>query len=627
MLQVAIVQQGAWANPLPTFPLAVGYLKAGIDGDASLGGRVDVRIVNLPGGIGPRGAAAALLAEHWDVLAFSVLGWNARTFLELAATAKQVDPGTLVIFGGNHVSNQGGTVLAVHPAVDIVVNGEGERTMIDLLRWRLADGGRSELGSIEGISYRDGDGRSRTSPDRARIEDLDEIPSPLLSGAVDLLDASGRFAYDVALLETNRGCPYRCSFCYWGGAVGTRVRSFSRDRLRAELELLGSCGAETVVLCDANFGMRRSDLDFVRDLVEVRDRFGAPRYLEASWTKNKSATFYDIVRLMRAEGLTSSFTLALQSLDDDVLAKMDRRNMRINEWQDLVAFMEAEGLDLYAELIWGAPGETADSFFAGYDELARSVPRIAVYPLLVLPNTAYEARRAEHGLLTVRGDDDDFEYVLAHRDMTIEENLDVQRVVFWARVLAENLVLRWSLRALDLVPELTQSTVVRAFADHIDASSAPVATEARSHWRPFADSAAVGAAVRTLHRDPAGAWDLLEGWWEDTVVATADADRRPLLRDALRFDRITAPVYVEPGEPDPYPVSDVDGEHRYVLPPVEVGHDVPAALDGWRRGEGLAAPGAFQVNVTAKVGFHAHVENHEVAAHHVGRPEVEALGR
>ena len=120
MLQVAIVQQGAWANPLPTFPLAAGYLKAGIDGDASLGRRVDVRIVNLPGGIGPRGAAAALLAEHWDVLAFSVLGWNARTFLELAATAKQVDPGTLVIFGGNHVSNQGGTVLAVHPAVDIL---------------------------------------------------------------------------------------------------------------------------------------------------------------------------------------------------------------------------------------------------------------------------------------------------------------------------------------------------------------------------------------------------------------------------------------------------------------------------------------------------------------------------
>ncbi|NEE14646.1 B12-binding domain-containing radical SAM protein, partial [Streptomyces sp. SID7499] len=108
----------------------------------------------------------------------------------------------------------------------------------------------------------------------------------------------------------------------------------------------------------------------------------------------------------------------------------------------LAAWLAAEGLDAYAELIWGAPGETVDSFLTGYDQLSAHVPRIAVYPLLLLPNTSYTENREEHGFVTVRGDSDDFEYVLANRTVSVAENTMMQRFMFWARMMGENMYFR-----------------------------------------------------------------------------------------------------------------------------------------------------------------------------------------
>lgn len=176
----------------------------------------------------------------------------------------------------------------------------------------------------------------------------------------------------------------------------------------------------TVVLCDANFGLLPSDAEFVEDLIATRDRYGFPQALETSWAKNKSKIFYEIVRTTARAGMRSSFTLALQTLSDSALDAMNRRNMKVNEWEDLAEWLSQEGLDCDAELIWGAPGETVESFADGYDRLSKYVSRIAVYPLL-LPNTDYAEKKQEYGIVSVRGDDDDFEYVLAHQTMTFAE--------------------------------------------------------------------------------------------------------------------------------------------------------------------------------------------------------------
>ena len=102
---------------------------------------------------------------------------------------------------------------------------------------------KNELDHISGISFQR-DGHVVTTPERARIVNLDDIPSPFLEGILPYRDQYGKAIYAVVLMETNRGCPYKCAFCYWGGAIGQKVRAFSRERLREELNLFAREGVE-----------------------------------------------------------------------------------------------------------------------------------------------------------------------------------------------------------------------------------------------------------------------------------------------------------------------------------------------------------------------------------------------
>jgi radical SAM superfamily enzyme YgiQ (UPF0313 family) len=618
MLKIALVQQSAWDLPVDSMPLAAGYLKAVLDADPDIGPEVDVRIHNMRGGWPVNEMTRAIFHEDVpDVLAFSVVGWNYRNFSLLAEVHKQLKPGGLTVFGGNHVSHQARKVFRECPDVDVVVNGEGELTFRDVIAAVLADRRAPALSGVSGLSYRTSPTDFTTTADRPRIDDLDIIPSPFLTGAIPLLDHKGRFPYEFALMETNRGCPYRCSFCYWGGATGQRVRSFSRDRLAAELDLFGFHQVPTVFLCDANFGMLEADEEFTEDLLKVHDRYGFPTSLEANWAKNKSARFHRIVRTLKEYGFKSSFTLALQTLSDEALTDMRRRNMKLNQWQDLAEWLAAEGMESFVELIWGSPGETVESFLDGYDRIAEKVPRIAVYPLLLLPNTAYSEQRDLHGFVTVRGETDDFEYVLASRSADLAENFAMQRFMFLARILGENQYFKRLWHPARLLAGMTQSEVIRSLLEWIDASDHPSVVAFRASFPVLAESPAVAAGHRMLYSDPELDAEL-ERWWNERVVP-----RFPLGWDGIgphlyRFERLSRPVYQPPGTslPDGW-LTDEEGDAYVSRSPEDFPYDILAAYEQLTAGV-LTPP---QPRPTAyafrsRRGFYLHLDNHETGAHY-----------
>lgn len=576
-ISVALVQQAIWDMPMASMPLAAGYLKAAAQADDRITERMNIRIRNYRGGAKLATMATELFEEQVpDILAFSVLGWNARTFGALAETFKQINPRGWVVFGGTHVTDQAERVFRMYPHVDVVVNGEGELVFRELLNAYLDGPTRERLFEVEGISFRGPLGEPITTPRPERIADLDTIPSPILTGAIDLTGESGEFGYDVALMETNRGCPYKCAFCYWGGAIGQKVRAFSRERLREEMEVLARLKVNTVALCDANFGLLRADEEFVDDLLRIRERYGYPRALETSWAKNKSKVFYSIVQKMKDAGLRSSFTLALQTLDSETLSTMNRRNMKMNEWEDLVAWLTEQGLDCYAELIWGAPGETVESFIDGYDRLSHYVSRIAVYPILLLPNTEYTEKKQEYGMISVRGEHDDFEYVLAHDTMSFEDNRRMQRFLFWSRLLSDAAVFRHSWAALRELGGIPQSQVLLDMDEWVrtvdDAAAAPL----RDAVAIGTD--APGTAVAYIFGDP-DAKALLERWWRESIRPRLPEDVRPVLDEVFRYDLITLPAHREPatGRPaaDLTPVR-LGDEDYYLRSGVELQYDVPA---------------------------------------------------
>ncbi|WP_409464564.1 KedN5 family methylcobalamin-dependent radical SAM C-methyltransferase [Amycolatopsis sp. GA6-003] len=619
---------------LESMPLASGYLKATALADERVAAAAEIEIRNFDGGATLFGMANELFADGApDVLAFSVLGWNYREFGALAETFKQLNPDGWAVFGGNHVSGQAERVFGMHPYVDVVVNGEGEFAFRDVLLARLDRESARSLHRVDGISFRDQDGAVTTTKDRPRIENLDEIPSPFLTGAIPLTGEDGRFRYDVALLETNRGCPYKCSFCYWGGAVGQRVRAFSRERLRREIEIFARHEVHTLVLCDANFGMLPIDLEFVEDVIETRARHGYPKSIETSWAKNKSAVFYKIVKAMKDAGLHSSFTLALQTLDEDTLDLMNRRNMKVNDWEGLAAWLGKEGLDCYAELIWGAPGETVETFMKGYDRLAGHVSRVAVYPMLILPNTTYHAERERFGLVTVRGNTDDFEYLLSHDTMSPRDNQYLHRFVFVSRLVAENPVFRYVWGPMRTLGGIAQSELIRSLMEFFENDPHPGTEPFRSGMvASFTDSDVLAPAVALLYGSEE-AKDMLRRWWRESVLPLVPENVRSIVDTVFEFDLLTLPAYTLPGRiPSPrragetLPEVEVDGERYYVRRDIWKGFDVPAFTLALRREEPWEHLLSGTVSsVYYKVGADRFLPstNHEEIIYYMGRLETQ----
>ncbi|WP_433493639.1 KedN5 family methylcobalamin-dependent radical SAM C-methyltransferase [Micromonospora sp. CA-248089] len=606
--------------PLESMPLAIGYMKAAVDADEGLRDEFETVIVNLRGATSIGTAVSAIFSETVpDVLAISVFGWNFREALVLAETFKLLKPDGLVVLGGTHVANQAQRVFRLCPEVDVVVNGEGELTFPELLHaWLAREFPEPGGHKIDGVSFRRADGTIVTTKRRIGVQDLGTIASPFLNGSIPMTDAAGNFRYDVAIMETNRGCPYHCAFCYWGGAIGQKIRRFPRERLIAEMEIFAFHKVNTVILCDANFGMQSGDEEFLEDVIKLREKTGYPRAIETSWAKNKSATFYRIVKRMQEAGLHSSFTIALQTLNDTALRDMNRRNMKLNDWKALAEWLSAEGLECYAELIWGAPGETTESFLQGYDELALHIPRIATYPLMILPNTDYRERREDFGLVTTRGQSDDFEYVLATNTMTFQENLAMQGFLLWARAVGENSFFRFIWRPLLRYAGLTQSQVLFKLAHWFDACSDETADPLKTP-STIVEPMAVNAAVRALFLD-SRVRDLLSEWWEDEIRPVVKPEYQDLVDEVFRFDLFTLPII--DGQVDPALVEQT-GLTRTYRRSAHFSVDVPAVVAALREGREVELtdqmPTTF--DFAWRLGLEAYIDNHEEALLHMATIE------
>jgi hypothetical protein len=406
------------------------------------------------------------------------------------------------------------------------------------------------------------------------------------------------------------------------------VRTFSRDRLREELELFGRHKVGDLFLCDANFGLLASDEEFVEDFIRVRERYGFPRRLEPSWAKNKSKTFYRILHRMQEEGLRTSVTMALQSLDTQTLRLARRSNMKLNVWEDLIEWLVKEGLECYAELIWGLPGETFDSFLAGYDRLAERFSRIATYSVIVIPNTDLANRSEEHELVMVRAGDDDFGHVLSHATMSLEDNQRMHRFLFWARTLAEHMYFRHMWRPLRLLGGLRQSEVLLAMDRWIEGRQDPTSLalkRCRQLVVDHLDTSRIGDGLRTLYGDP-GIDRFLATWWEEAIIPRLPEEHRSFLSQVFEYDLLTRPI-CDPGASSSLELVTLFDEDYYVREEIELHHDIPAALVQLTRGEDLdLSSKPIRLTLYYRAGFSKNIDSHEVINRYVGMtlPQLQA---
>lgn len=336
------------------------------------------------------------------IVAFSAYVWNTNYSLELARRIKVARPDTLIVFGGPHVPDDSEGFLRAHPWVDITIHGEGEEAFRELLL-RYPEGAHWTAPSVR---YLD---RERnvfvSNPKAARIADLEQIPSPYLMGLFDDLMNGDPEATWNAIWETNRGCPFSCTYCDWGSATQGKLHQRPLGVLKEEIAWFGQHRVEYLMCADANFGILARDLDIAKMLAGQKATTGFPGVLAATFTKNATERSYAIARVLMDADLIRGYTVSTQSVDEATLRAIRRNNISQASFTELQARFNRDHLPTYTDLIMGLPGETYTSFARGIEAVIRRGQYHKVYFLIlsVLPNAqmADPAYRAAHGIQTV----------------------------------------------------------------------------------------------------------------------------------------------------------------------------------------------------------------------------------
>ncbi len=330
------------------------------------------------------------------IVAFSCSVWNYEYSKALARSLKKEYPDVTVIFGGHNVKRDFGSFEDC-PEVDIIIFREGEEAFRQTVL-RLV--GNESLEDVANIAYKK-DGKYFKTKEEPFC--LSEYPSPYLSGIFDgIADGKTNFS---AILETNRGCPFRCSFCDWG-TLGGNVRLFPMERIRAEMDWIAGHGIEYVYCADGNFGLFDRDEEIAEYIISLKKETGYPKNFRVCFTKNRTEFVKKICMRFNEYGLDKAQTLSFQSLSPTVLKNIGRKNISLSHFKELMDEYGRCGISTSSELILGLPGETRESFTKGICDLIEygQHKAIQVYTCDLLPNSEMGSPESieKYGIETVK---------------------------------------------------------------------------------------------------------------------------------------------------------------------------------------------------------------------------------
>ena len=316
-----------------------------------------------------------------DIFLGSCYAWNWEFTKLLVKEVKKINPRCLIILGGPQVPNHSEGFFDHHPFVDIIVHGEGEYIFEEILNAYLKDKNYSDIKGIETKDFR--------TPPQERINNLDDLPSAYLTNTIWQLVNQIDGVQWVAPWETNRGCPYACTFCDWGSATNTKMRKWSEQRMFKEIEWFADNKITYIDCCDANFGIYQDrDMKIAKKVKEVKLKKDYPLFFRPTWAKFSSDKIIPIAKQLQDVGLLRGVTLALQSLDDETLKIIKRENVKFEKFSELTKTFRDNKIPTYTEMIMGLPGETLESWKKGLEILLSDtkIGTIYIYHCALFPN-------------------------------------------------------------------------------------------------------------------------------------------------------------------------------------------------------------------------------------------------
>jgi radical SAM superfamily enzyme YgiQ (UPF0313 family) len=381
VLLVALNMPGYYSLPVRILSLVVHET-------GPLRGRFDARYVEWELDSSLDECLARIAAWQPAIIGFSVNIWNREPVAALMARIKERFPKICLVAGGQEMTGSVVDFLAEIPALDYIVDGEGEIPLRQFLEnWNVTEKRLERPDAVSGLRYRDGVEHKLTRPGET-VESLDDIPSPILAGLIPLREKN----YLGVLLEGTRGCPFRCAFCFEGGRR-CKVRTASLDRLHREIEFMAARGAGTFhmmdpILCNSKPERLRGVAEMFREV----GRRHKPAYVSVE-------AYGDQITDEMVESLSdiALIDIGLQSTNPETVRAIHRPFHR-QKFIEGIARLRKTNATINLYLISGLPFETITTFLEGIRfALDQQPTRLFLNELCLLNGTELRQRAEEYG--------------------------------------------------------------------------------------------------------------------------------------------------------------------------------------------------------------------------------------
>ena len=302
-----------------------------------------------------------------DIVGFSCYVWNHKWNLTLAKKIKNKYPNCLIVFGGPSVNEE----WTNYKFIDVAMFGEGEVAWAELLRL-----------------YQD----NKIIPrywNNPRQNDIANFPSPYTTGFFDKIIEENPDVSWFMMLETNRGCPYHCTFCGWGADYLNKLKNFNLHRVEEEIAWAITHNIHWMFIIDANSGiMKERDVEIAWMIRRAIETPGSKiRRVTFNHAKNLNEHCFEMEKII--QDWTYGLEIAIQSMHQPTLTAAKRINMGMNNLERAYALCRKYGIRYYTELVLGLPEETKETYINGLMQLLElgQHDSVKTYPCTVIPNS------------------------------------------------------------------------------------------------------------------------------------------------------------------------------------------------------------------------------------------------
>jgi radical SAM superfamily enzyme YgiQ (UPF0313 family) len=337
-----------------------------------------------------------LAKKRYDIIAITTYTPDWHITKKNLLVVKKLQPFSIVVIGGPHVNSMvnagmGNDLFEDSAFFDIAVYGEGEKTLLDIVR-AVTD--KKPIRNISGIMWRDGNGKGCINPRRELIRDINTIPFP----ALELLPLhryrrtpSSYKRAPVRSILTARGCPYSCIFCD-RGAFGPSVRKRSIENVMREVDrLVTKFKTRELRVWDDVFTMdERFVIEFCNEIKKY----------DLVWSCNGRVSMITplMLRHMKTAGCWA-VDFGIESGNDRILKVINKR-FNTKQASEAIKMVKGAGMEVRAFFILGFPEETIETMQDTINfSLSNSIDYATFYLPQAYPGTKlYEAAVKEMSL-------------------------------------------------------------------------------------------------------------------------------------------------------------------------------------------------------------------------------------